>query len=350
VHVPIGRSRLDYILPIKSASTRGDDALTAYLGQLRAVANVIVVDGSVEEVFAARAERWRGSVSHVRPHPEFRHLNGKVNGVRTGLRLGTAGKIIIADEDVRYDAAAVQRIDALLDTADLVIPQNYFQPMPWHAQWDTARSLLNRLTPSGDFPGTLALRRTDWLANAGYDGDVLFENLELIRTVRASGGTVRVAADLFVRRSPPDTAHFVGQRVRQAYDSQAQPVRLAAELAILPALAALARRPGTLAAAALACVALAEAGRRRASGRAVFPATATLYAPAWVLERGVCAWLALASRARGGVRYAGTRLRRAAHSELQIRRAVIAVHAGAEASGRVQPGDLVAAVAERLDR
>jgi len=63
---------------------------------------------------------------------------------------------------------------------------------------------------------------------------VLFENLEMERTVRAGGGRVRALHDLYVARRPPSTRHFLGQRVRQAYDSLAQPGRLAAELAILP--------------------------------------------------------------------------------------------------------------------
>jgi hypothetical protein len=58
---------------------------------------------------------------------------------------------------------------------------------------------------------------------------VLFENLELIRTVRAGGGTLRYLRSPLVRRLPPDARTFLSQRVRQAYDSLAQPWRLAAE-------------------------------------------------------------------------------------------------------------------------
>jgi len=54
-------------------------------------------------------------------------------------------------------------------------------------------------------------------------------------------------------------------------------------------------------------------GRRRASGPTVFPAHASLLAPAWVLERGVCAWLAVLCRVRGGVAYGGTRIKKAAN-------------------------------------
>ena len=147
----------------------------------------------------------------------------------------------------------------------------------------------------------------------GYDGNVLFENLELSRTVEAAGGREHRDDGLFVRREPPTARQFRGQRVRQAYDSLAQPSRMAAELALLPAtlgLAGLARsrsrrrraagRAG-LALGLAGTVALAERGRRRAGGREVFPATAALWAPVWLAERAVCAWLALGRRLSGGV-------------------------------------------------
>ena len=62
-------------------------------------------------------------------------------------------------------------------------------------------------------------------------------------------------------------------------------------------------------------------GRRRGGGAAFFPATSSLLAPLWVLERGVCAWLAVLQRLRlGGVRYGDSVIAVAAHSERQLRR------------------------------
>jgi hypothetical protein len=66
-------------------------------------------------------------------------------------------------------------------------------------------------------------------------------------------------------------------------------------------------------------VATAEAGRHRAGGRRVFPATSSLLAPVWVVERAVCSWLALWARARGGVPYRDGRLRKAASSNRALR-------------------------------
>jgi hypothetical protein len=193
--------------------------------------------------------------------------------------------------------------------------------MPWHALWDTARTLLNR-SLGFDFPGTLAVRRSALRATGGYDGDVLFENLELIRTVQANGGKVVSPVDLFVYRLAPTGSHFWGQRTRQAYDDFALPVRMAIWLSVVPGLltAALRRRPRPVMLAAAASLGLAEIGRRRGGGEAVFPARAVLLAPLWTLERGVCSWLAVLQRVRfGGVRYRDSVIRVAAHSPRQLR-------------------------------
>ncbi|MGK5673698.1 glycosyltransferase [Micromonospora sp. URMC 106] len=311
-----------YVLPLRWADDAGLPELTGYLRWLSTRVDVTVVDGSPPELFARHRSAWRGLVRHLPPDPALRGVNGKVTGVLTGVGAARHEHVVIADDDVRYDEAGLRAVHRLLDRVDLVRPQNYFDPLPWHAWWDTGRILLNRAL-GADYPGTLAVRRSTFLAMGGYDPDVLFENLELIRTVRAYGGTEAAPAWLHVRRLPPDTGHFLGQRVRQAYDDLAQPARLVASLAVLPALAAAvaARRPGLLLGAAATTVALAEAGRRRAGGTVVFPPATSLAAPLWVLERGVCSWLAVGRRLLfGGVRYAGGRVRRAAHFERTLRR------------------------------
>jgi hypothetical protein len=74
-------------------------------------------------------------------------------------------------------------------------------------------------------------------------------------------------------------------------------------------------------AAALASIGLAEAGRRRAGGAGVFPASTALLAPLWLAERAVCIWAAARERVvHGGVRYAGGRVPRAASSSRSLRR------------------------------
>jgi hypothetical protein len=317
-------SAFTYVLPVRMAGV--EDRLTelsAYLKEVSACSDdVIVVDGSPPAVFAANHRALAQDVRHLAVDPARRSLMGKVGGVLTGLDAARHERVVIADDDVRFDRAALERMVALLADHDLVRPQNYFSELPWHARWDTARTLLNRAT-GADYPGTLGVRRSIVLAQGGYDGDVLFENLELIRTVRARGGRLCSPLDLYVRRSPPSTAHFWGQRTRQAYDDFAIPWRMALWLSIGPGLAFCAARrriaPVLLGAATAAGV--AEAGRRRAGGREVFPASSSLLAPLWIGERGVCAWLAVLQRLRfGGVRYGDSVIGVAAHSTRTLRR------------------------------
>lgn len=311
------RLALEYVLPLRWEDDDDLDELTAYLQTLADWVDVTVVDGSAEPLFGAHARAWP-FVRHVAPHVPG--TNGKARGAMSGIEASRHDHIVIADDDVRYDRAALQRVDQLLDEADFVRVQNVFRPTPWHARWDTGRSLLNRAL-SGDFSGTVGLRRAA-LLGGGYDTDVLFENLELERTVQARGGRVVVAGDLFVTRLPPTARRFFEQRVRQAYDDFAQPARLIRELALLPvAAAALARgRLLALAAAAATVIAVAELGRRRDGGTRVYAPTAALWAPLWVAERAITIWLAVIVRLRGGVRYRGTRISRAATPMRRLRK------------------------------
>ena len=182
-----------------------------------------------------------------------------------------------------------------------------------------------------DYPGTLPVRRSAFLAAGGYDGDVLFENLELMRTLRASGARLTLAPQALVRRLPPGFRHFLGQRVREAYDSQAQPAsghRAGASAdgpvcrrdRALPVLPSASARPPRWPKPAVG-----------GTGSGGVPWYVPLLAPAWLAERSVCSWLALGCRLRGGVPYAGQRLPCAATPVRRLR-------PRARPSARPEPG------------
>ena len=199
-----------YVLPIRRSGTAPPDELTDYLRGIAGHCELIVVDGSEPATFAHDADAWCGFARHLPPAPDVAGAYGKVRGVITGVRLASHERVVIADDDVRYRAAELDAVLDALDRYDLVSPQNHFDPLVWHAAWDTARSLLNRAF-GYDYPGTLGVRRSTFLRLGGYDGDALFENLELMRTVEAGGGSVLHARALHVARHPPTTRHFLSQ-------------------------------------------------------------------------------------------------------------------------------------------
>jgi hypothetical protein len=316
---------ITYVLPLRCEACAVDahDELAAYLRGLSERVTVIVADGSPWLAYARHGRTFGADVTHLPLDDDVEGFaNGKVAGVTTGVRAAPTEFVVVADDDVRYGGSSLDPVAAALDGADLVIPQNVFprERQPWHVRWDGARSLLNRAVDF-DPPGTLGLRRSAFLAAGGYDGDVLFENLELIRTIAATGGRVAVRRDISVERQPPTARRFLEQRVRQAYDEFARPARLAGFLAVVPATIWVTRRVRWAPAAlGVAVIAVAEAGRRRDGGAEMFPASTPLFAPLWVAERAVTSWLAVGSRVlRGGIPYRGRVLRRSATPMRRLR-------------------------------
>ena len=241
---PDGRCPVEMVIPLKWSDGLADNVaeMAVYLNQIsRSVAGITVVDGNSASTREERRRAW-GSVARVIPpdsclvdqefggwsHPRqtagSSQLNGKVVGALTGIHASRQELVILADDDVRHTSESVTRLVSALATADLVRPVNVYDSWPWHAQWDGARSLLNVVLGT-DWPGTFALRRSTILGCGGWSTDVLFENLELWRTVKTLGGRVIDVGHLVVARRAPDLRQFWGQRVRQAYDDLAQPAR-----------------------------------------------------------------------------------------------------------------------------
>lgn len=320
-----GRLAVTVVIPLKWSGGAGEayrvEEMARYLEGLRhAVEEVLVVDGSAGPVRRQHERAWGRSAHLIAPGGLAGvGSNGKVVGALTGIQAARHEWVVLADDDVRHTPETIARLVGDLQHADLVRPVNVFDSWPWHARWDGARTLLNVVLAS-DWPGTFALRRSTVLACGGWSAEVLFENLELWRTVEAAGGRAVSRTDVVVWRTPPSVSQFWSQRVRQAYDDLSQPGRLVAELAIVPTVVVAARRrPGVLWGLAGAVVLVAAHGRRRVGARHV-PPSVPLWAPVWLLERGVCVWLALGHRARDGIEYHGHRLRVAAHSADELRR------------------------------
>jgi hypothetical protein len=303
-------ARCTYLLTIRRVRFDRDEA-GRFRDYFRLLADagceVLVVDGSPREVFAAHGEVWSGACRHASVDPQYRYLNGKVNGIHTGVALAAHERIILADDDICYTPDDVRRMARLLDSFEMVRPQNYLRPLPVWARTEAARMLVNRAwMAEGDYPGTLGVRRGAMRRLGHYDGDVLFDNEEIVRHFRAHGAGIAYARDFFVLKRPPGFRKWVEQRPRQAYEDFVMRAKTAFFAALPPALLLLwlaaGWRSALAAAAAVACGAVLLAARGLGDGAArFFQPWLCLYAPLWVAERAVSTYWAFYWRvARGG--------------------------------------------------
>ncbi|MEY2574397.1 MAG: hypothetical protein QOJ87_2610 [Verrucomicrobiota bacterium] len=295
--------RCTYLLPIRRAAFSEAEAeqLAAYFQTLKgAFCDVLVVDGSPAQVFAQHAAIWRSVCRHEPVDRSFGYLNDKVNGIHTGVRLASTEKIILADDDIRYGAAEIERVSELLENFDVVRPQNFLSPLPWWGRTEAARMLINRATlRTADYPGTCAFRRSVMLRVGPYDGDVLFDNEEIIRHFARAGATISYAINLFVRKRPPTFRKWIEQRPRQAYEDFGLRAKTALFLS-LPIFTiwiscAVGRKALLLYFAALiaAAMVIALVGRLRGVAARHFPLSICLFAPLWILERTLSTYWAL---------------------------------------------------------
>ena len=291
-----------YLLPIRRLNFFPGEAreLAIYFRELAdAGCDVLVVDGSAEPLFRQHNEVWRGACRHEKVDRSFGYLNDKVNGIHTGLQLTSLGKIILADDDIRYTPREIYLVCRALDRFEVVRPQNYLSPLPWWARSEAARMLINRATlRTADYPGTCAFRRETMLRVGHYDGDVLFDNEEMIRHFAAGGASIRYATDLFVRKRPPTLRKWIEQRPRQAYEDFGLREKTALFLS-LPVGAFLSAVGGWksllvyVSALAIAAVFVALIGRSRGAASKYFPLSVCFCAPAWILERSLSTYWAL---------------------------------------------------------
>ncbi|HVF55341.1 MAG TPA: hypothetical protein VM934_04275 [Pyrinomonadaceae bacterium] len=303
--------RCTYLLPIRRVQAKPEEMrdFAQYFRMLaRAGCEVLVVDGSPPEVFAGHDRAWRDVCRHVSVNPAYTYLNGKVNGVHTGVDLARSERIVLADDDIRYTSEDIARACDLLAHHEMVRPQNYLSPLPWWARMESARMLINRgALRTGDYPGTCAFRRSTCLRVGHYDGDVLFDNEEIVRHFLLQGADVCYALDFFVLKRPPTFHKWMEQRPRQAYEDFVMRAKTVLFMSLVPATLALALLVGLLAAlgfvafVSVCAMLVAWRGRRRDGAHRFFPFHVILCAPVWVLERSLSVYWALYWRVtRGG--------------------------------------------------
>lgn len=310
-----------YLLPIRRNRFCANDVfeLEHYLQVLsQIVCEIVVVDGSEPVIFQQHAARWGKLCRHVAVDRSFGFCNDKANGICTGVQIASAAKIILADDDVRYEHGQIDEVVRLLSQFQVVRPQNFLFPLPWWARMESARMLINRATlRTADYPGTCAFWRDEFIRAGKYDGDVLFDNEELLRHFARVGASICYASDLFVRKHPPSFEKWIEQRPRQAYEDFPLRFKTLLFASILPMVVVLAFVGNIrlflffMAASAFASILIALAGWRRGKAVEYFPFWVVLFAPLWVMERAFSTYWAGAWRVwRGGYPFGGSLLQR----------------------------------------
>jgi hypothetical protein len=167
---------------------------------------------------------------------------------------------------------------------------------------------------AGDYPGTCGFLRSTMKRVGPYDGDVLFDNEEIVRHFALNGATINYAPDFFILKRPPVIRKWIEQRPRQAYEDFGMRFKTALFLVLLPMLLFLNVISGARAAiwfaaiVSLVSISIAARGLLRNRAYRFFPISTVLCAPLWILERSLSTYWAIYWRVRYGGYPFGERL------------------------------------------
>lgn len=296
--------RCSYVVLVQNAAASTNELreLSTYLSSLSiSDCDVVIVDPSPRLQFElnARILRWVGR--HVAVQPEHRAGAG-IDVVRAASQYAACEKVIVAADDIRYTSEAIGQLCDLLDTHEVVEPQDYLDPMPWWGGIDAGRILIHRgIEPQPDHGATFGFRRSALRALRAL-APVTTADAHAKR-LAAVGAEVYPATDVFVRREPGSLGDWLSARPRLAGNEFVLPMKSAFFFSLVPllvllvALGGLQLASGYAGVIAFAAVALAMRGRFGASS--FFPLRACFFAPLWVLERSISVYWALLRKLRG---------------------------------------------------
>jgi len=285
--------------------TSGDlHDLASYLSALSvAGCEVVIVDASPSPAFENHRRVLRWVSRHLAVRPRYRSFVGGIDIVRTAVDVSNCDRIIVADENVRYAPAAIESLCGLLDTHEVVEPQDYFEPLPWWSGIEAGRMLVHRgIEPVPDHGVTFGFRKSAVRGLRGVD-IVSCNGDDPVRRLASQGAEIFSASDIFVRRLPPALDHWLRERPKQADDDFAMPLKTVFFFALLPMAVLLAMTGGLRVvggyAGAIAVMSMVLAIRGRSGAAIFFPMRACLCAPLWVLERSVSVYWALFRKLSG---------------------------------------------------
>lgn len=297
--------RCSYVV-VTGSSAAADGELRDFAGYLSTLGlqdcDVVIIDRAAAGEEAGQRERtlrWVGR--YVTAKPQHLLPDGEVDVLHVAGELAACEKVIVASDDVRYTPSSIDQVCNLLDSHEVVEPQDYLDPLPWWGGIEAGRILVHRgIEPAPDHGATFGFRRGAIRSLRGLG--ILDTGEDSVRRLAARGADVHAACNVFVRRKPQPLAEWLGTRPRIAGDDFVLPMKTAFFFALAPLLIVLAllgdaRLAGGYAGAiAFATVALAFRGRTGAG--AFFPVRACFFAPLWVVERSVSVYWALLRKIR----------------------------------------------------
>lgn len=296
--------RCSYVVVVESSAASMPDLreLGNYLSTLgTAGCDVVVLDPSPRMLFELNGRILRWVARHVAVGPEHCTSAGTLDCLRAAAAVAACEKVIVASEDVRYTPAAIGQLCDLLETHEVVEPQDYLDPLPWWGSVEAGRILLHRgIEPQPDHGATFGFRRGTVRALRALN---LIDDRDPARRLANAGAEVYAASDVFVRREPGAFEDWLEERPRIAGNDFALPFKSAFFFSLVPFLLLLGVFGGMrLAGVYAGVVGFSSVGlalRGRAGARAFFPLRACLFAPLWVMERSVSVYWALFRKLRG---------------------------------------------------
>lgn len=296
--------RCSYVVVVEGAASSATDLreLGNYLSTLgTAGCDVVVLDPSPRMVFEENGRILRWVARHVPVRPEHCTSAGTLDRLRAAAAVAATEKVIVASEDVRYTPAAIGQLCDLLESHEVVEPQDYLEPLPWWGSIEAGRILVHRgIEPQPDHGATFGFRRAAVRALRALN---IIDDLDPVRRLSAAGAETFPASDVFVRRQPGALDDWLEERPRIAGNDFAQPFKSAFFFSLVPFLLLLAFfggvRLASVYAAIIAFCSIGLALRGRSGASSVFPLRACLFAPVWVLERSVSVYWALFRKLRG---------------------------------------------------
>ncbi|HEX2963720.1 MAG TPA: hypothetical protein VHO43_18125 [Ignavibacteriales bacterium] len=291
------RKHCTYIFTIQRAVPRGADIqeISDYLALLNSAGcDVIVVDGSPLEVYAAHEGAWFNLCRHVKIDSRYRSASTYVNSIYTGAALAVCQRIIAASEKVRYTPDDVLRMCELLEHFELVRPQNYLFPLNWWSQVESAGILVNRTVfPGGDSPETIGFLGSTFHKFCSRKDKAFDQTEDITRQFIMHQAKVCFALDFLIQKNSPPFNEWCTKCFRETYKNFSFSLRPCIFLLLIPMGILLQFFFGTraflfyCAAVILSAVTIAFLGRFR-GGRRFFPLRLSFAAPAWLMERILC--------------------------------------------------------------